>query len=109
MFDFSRWSKFVEARSIALRGQGFEVAFRGMEAPVPKATVDIKNTNILAAFYFWDTGFADYDVMDSKTNCERNQQAVHRSDFRSTFWAVHHLLPEISRIVTLFFNRPIGF
>lgn len=67
MFDYQRWSSWLEAEGIRLQSQGFDVRFNRADGTTkPGSSLGASRDNVIGSFAIWITGEADYDITDGQ-------------------------------------------
>jgi hypothetical protein len=67
MFDFLRWRQFISDRADELRGEGFTTELRLSDhSPKPGTALNVSGQKTLAYFSNWNTGEADYEIIDMR-------------------------------------------
>jgi len=66
MFDFLRWRQFLSDSAVTLNAAGFTTKLRLSDhSPKPGTSLDVSGQKVLANFANWNTGEADYEIIDT--------------------------------------------
>jgi hypothetical protein len=95
VFDYHKWSQWLEAEAPNLQSQGFHVRFnRADDTGKPGSSLGAACGNVIGSFAIWVTGEADYDITDGRGDALEHKWGMSLSDetFDSAFEEYSSLL-----------------